>query len=169
MKLKNICLGIAVILTSTAFAAETQNAGAAEASARQIANNAAMVGDFKKATGLQEGEYRAKRPSSTCFEGDLEIFPVENYMSIMVGGQLLISEFTLGHNTASYDEENCKNQVVTDRVDKTLTSTHTQQCGKDIYINTKTVVITPTKINYTVVVKTNGKVTTNVSCELVKK
>jgi hypothetical protein len=122
---------------------------------------------FIKKLNIKMGVYLPSEDDpDSCYEGDIEIINVDNTLSILFGGRLLVAGVTLDKNIESFKERNCSNKINTILSNQTITSYHVKKCQNSETISNKKIEFSKNQITYAIDTKENGKPTYVIKCHL---
>ncbi len=124
---------------------------------------------FKKATGVDEDIYIAIRPDShpeLCLEGDLELFRIDDSLSVLIGDRLLVGWIKKGENEVTYSERACRFHRIVNWSNNKVESFEKRVCKDETVIVEKSFEFKKDTISYSIDLKLNGKDQERISCKL---
>jgi hypothetical protein len=137
--------------------------------AQQSGDNS-LLSRFRNSVNFESGTYLPENdPTESCYDGEIELLEIDDTISVMIGGRLIISDIKMTNHRFTFNETGCKNQVQVSRNGNIIVRDHTKKCPSDRFVMKASIEFNGPRIKYEQYVSRNGTVQVQLSCELVKR
>jgi hypothetical protein len=97
----------------------------------QHSGDNSLLSRFRNSVNFESGTYLPENdPTESCYDGEIELLEIDDTISVMIGGRLLVGDIKMPRNQFGYEERGCKNNVMVDVVGNRIKRKHVQNCPK---------------------------------------